>query len=200
MNKAFVVRARAASTDHKTFVAGVGSDAHSEILAHVLMNAIFTAQSHRDDVTVYLVIESTTDFSRTLCFESSDLRNIGGFHESALIDLISKGLEHSVGMKKEEYRKVSEGLSVETISFERLVQRLADDYTLYLLDKKGTDIQEEPFDGDACFILTDHIPMPKKSWNSLKRLGTQKISLGPQMLFASQCVVLIHNEFDRRGY
>ncbi|GAL11548.1 protein of unknown function DUF358 [Vibrio astriarenae] len=166
MNKAFVVRARAASTDHKTFVAGVGSDAHSEILAHVLMNAIFTAQSHRDDVTVYLVIESTADFSRTLCFESSDLRNIGGFHESALIDLISKGLEHSVGMKKEEYREVSEGLSVETISFERLVQRLAEDYTLYLLDKKGTDIQEEPFDGDACFILTDHIPMPKKSWNS----------------------------------
>lgn len=200
MNKAFVVRARAASTDPKTFVAGVGADAHSEILAHVLMNAIFTAQSHRDDVTVYLVIESTSDFSRTLCFESSHLRNIGGFHESALIALIAKGLEHSVGMKKEENRQVSEGLSVETISFEKLVQRLAEDYTLYMLDKKGTDINEEPFVGSPCFILTDHIPMPKKSWNSLKRLGTQKISLGPQMLFASQCIVLIHNEFDRRGF
>lgn len=199
MNKAFVVRARAASTDPKTFVAGVGADAHSEILAHVLMNAIFTAQSHRDDVTVYLVIESTSDFSRTIHFESSELRDIGGFHESALIALITKALEHSVGMKKEESRNVSGGLSVETISFERLVQRLAEDYTLYLLDKKGTDIRDEPFEGNACFILTDHIPMPKKSWNSLKRLGTQKISLGPQMLFASQCVVLIHNEFDRRG-
>ncbi|MDC5705728.1 tRNA (pseudouridine(54)-N(1))-methyltransferase TrmY [Vibrio europaeus] len=199
MNKAFVIRARAASTDHKVFVEGVGGDAHSEILAHVLMNAIFTAQSHRDDVKVYLVIESTADFSRTLCFESSQLSNIGGFHESALIALIAKALEHSVGMKKEELRSVAGGLSVETISFEKLVQRLAEDYTLYLLDKKGTDIRDEPFDGNACFILTDHIPMPKKSWNSLKRLGTQKVSLGPQMLFASQCIVLIHNEFDRRG-
>ncbi|WP_425667488.1 tRNA (pseudouridine(54)-N(1))-methyltransferase TrmY [Vibrio tubiashii] len=199
MNKAFVIRARAASTDHKVFVEGVGGDAHSEILAHVLMNAIFTAQSHRDDVKVYLVIESTADFSRTLCFESSQLSNIGGFHESALIALIAKALEHSVGMKKEELRNVASGLSVETISFEKLVQRLAEDYTLYLLDKKGTDIRDEPFDGNACFILTDHIPMPKKSWNSLKRLGTQKVSLGPQMLFASQCIVLIHNEFDRRG-
>ncbi|MDC5805593.1 tRNA (pseudouridine(54)-N(1))-methyltransferase TrmY [Vibrio europaeus] len=198
MNKAFVIRARAASTDHKVFVEGVGGDAHSEILAHVLMNAIFTAQSHRDDVKVYLVIESTADFSRTLCFESSQLSNIGGFHESALIALIAKALEHSVGMKKEELRNVAGGLSVETISFEKLVQRLAEDYTLYLLDKKGTDIRDEPFDGNACFILTDHIPMPKKSWNSLKRLGTQKVSLGPQMLFASQCIVLIHNEFDRR--
>jgi len=199
MNKAFVIRARAASTDHKVFVEGVGGDAHSEILAHVLMNAIFTAQSHRDDVKVYLVIESTADFSRTLCFESTQLSNIGGFHESALIALIAKALEHSVGMKKEELRNVASGLSVETISFEKLVQRLAEDYTLYLLDKKGTDIRDEPFDGNACFILTDHIPMPKKSWNSLKRLGTQKVSLGPQMLFASQCIVLIHNEFDRRG-
>lgn len=119
MNKAFVIRARAASTDHKVFVEGVGGDAHSEILAHVLMNAIFTAQSHRDDVKVYLVIESTADFSRTLCFESSQLSNIGGFHESALIALIAKALEHSVGMKKEELRNVAGGLSVETISFEK---------------------------------------------------------------------------------
>ncbi|KLV04768.1 hypothetical protein ABT56_13685 [Photobacterium aquae] len=198
MKKAFVIRARAASTDPKTFVAGVGNDAHSEILAHVLMNAIFTAQSHRDDVIVYLVIESTADFSRTLCFESSKLVNIGGFHESALIALIAKALEFSAGMKKEESRNVSAGLSVETISFEKLVQRLAEEYTLYLLDKKGNDIRDEPLTGNACFILTDHIPMPKKSWNSLKRLDTHKISLGPKMLFASQCVVLIHNEFDRR--
>ncbi|MGR5117701.1 tRNA (pseudouridine(54)-N(1))-methyltransferase TrmY [Vibrio astriarenae] len=198
MNKAFVVRARAASTDHQTFLEGVGADAHSEILAHVLMNSVFTAQSHRDDVTVYLVLESTSDFSRTLCFHSSQLRNIGGFHESALISMIVEALKASIGMKKEESRNVMEGLSVETISFEKLVQRLAEDYTLYLLDKKGTDIRDEPFEGDACFILTDHIPMPKKSWNSLKRLGAQKVSLGPQMLFASQCIVLIHNEFDRR--
>jgi len=199
MNRAFVIRARAASTDPKTFLEGVGSDAHSEILAHVLMNAIFTAQSHRDDVTVYLVLESTSDFSRTVRLESSLLTNIGGFHESALIALITKALEGSVGMKKEELRNVADGLSVETISFEKLVQRLAEDYPLYLLDKKGTDIRDEPFSDSACFILTDHIPMPKKSWNSLKRLGTSKISLGPQMLFASQCIVLINNEFDRRG-
>ncbi|CAM4367995.1 tRNA (pseudouridine(54)-N(1))-methyltransferase TrmY [Vibrio agarivorans] len=199
MNKAFVIRARAASTDHQTFLEGVGADAHSEILAHVLMNSVFTAQSHRDDVTVYLVLESTSDFSRTLCFHSSQLRNIGGFHESALISMIVEALKASIGMKKEESRNVMEGLSVETISFEKLVQRLAEDYTLYLLDKKGTDIRDEPFEGDPCFILTDHIPMPKKSWNSLKRLGAQKVSLGPQMLFASQCIVLIHNEFDRRG-
>ncbi|MBT2980036.1 tRNA (pseudouridine(54)-N(1))-methyltransferase TrmY, partial [Vibrio anguillarum] len=87
----------------------------------------------------------------------------------------------------------------ETISFEKLVQRLSESYHLYLLDKKGESVREHQFSDDSCFLLTDHIPMPKKSWNSLKRLNTQKISLGPRMLFASQCIVLIQNELDIRG-
>ena len=33
------------------------------------MNAVFVAQSHREDVTVFLVLESTRDFSRTIRFE-----------------------------------------------------------------------------------------------------------------------------------
>ena len=88
---------------------------------------------------------------------------------------------------------------LQTISFERLVQRLAEDYQLYMLDKKGDSAREVDFRANACFLLTDHIPMPKKSFNSLKRLGTEKISLGPRMLFASQCISLIHNELDVRG-
>ena len=34
------------------------------------MNAIFVAQSHRQDVTVHLVLESTADFSRTVRFDA----------------------------------------------------------------------------------------------------------------------------------
>ncbi|MGF1740437.1 tRNA (pseudouridine(54)-N(1))-methyltransferase TrmY [Vibrio profundum] len=197
--RAFVVRARAASTDKEMFLSGVGEDAHSEILAHVLMNAVFTAQSHRNDVDVYLVLESTKDFSRTIRFQSNELTNIGGFHEQALINKIALALDKSVGMAKEQYRDIESGLSVETISFERLVQRLAEDYQLYMLDKKGSSAREVDFPANTCFLLTDHIPMPKKSFNSLKRLGTEKISLGPRMLFASQCISLIHNELDVRG-
>ena len=38
--------------------------------------------------------------------------------------------------------------------------------------------------------------MPKKVWPSLERLGAKKISLGPTMLFAAHCVVLIHHALD----
>lgn len=196
--RAFVLRARAASTDSRQLLAGVGQEAHSEILAHTLMNAIFVAQSHRDDVIVHLVLESTRDFSRTITFDASQLRQLGGFHEQALLERIARALDISQGMTKETERAVEPGISVRTISFEKLVQELAENWQLFVMDRKGTAIREQEFDGNPCFLLTDHIPMPKKSFGSLERLGAKKISLGPKMLFASQCVVLIHNELDWR--
>ncbi|MDX1301559.1 tRNA (pseudouridine(54)-N(1))-methyltransferase TrmY [Photobacterium sp.] len=194
--RAFVLRARSAPTDSQLLLASVGQEAHTEILAHTLMNTIFVAQSHRDDVIVHLVLESTQDFSRTISFDSNELSNIGGFHEQALLHKVARALDVSKGMSKEQERSVEPGIIVRTISFEKLVQELAEDYQLFMMDKKGTSIREQEFEGNPCFLLTDHIPMPKKSFNSLKRLGAKKISLGPKMLFASQCVVLIHNELD----
>ncbi len=198
--RAFVLRARAASTDSRQLLAGVGQGSHSEVLAHTLMNAIFVAQSHRDDVVVFLVLESTRDYSRTIRFDASNIANIGGFHEQALLNKVATALDASAGMGKEQERQVESGISVRTISFEKLVQELATDFQLYMMEKKGTPIRERQFEDNACFLLTDHIPMPKKSFNSLKRLGAQHISLGPKMLFASQCVVLIHNELDLQGH
>lgn len=196
--RTFVLRARAAPTDSKALLASVGKEAHAEILAHTLMNAVFVAQSHRSDVVVYLVLESTRDFSRTIRFDANAMHDIGGFHEQALLGKIAKALDVSVGMAKEELRPVESGVTVQTLSFERLVQELAGDHQLFVMDRKGTSIREQLFAGNPCFLLTDHIPMPKKTFHSLERLGAKKIALGSRMLFASQCVVLIHHELDQR--
>ena len=101
-------------------------------------------------------------------------------------------------MGKEETRPVETGVSVRTVAFERLVQELAEVHQLFVMDRKGTSIREQVFAGNPCFLLTDHIPMPKKTFHSLERLGAKKITLGSKMLFASQCVVLIHHELDQR--
>jgi tRNA (pseudouridine54-N1)-methyltransferase len=196
--RTFVLRARAAPTESQKLLASVGKEAHTEILAHTLMNTIFVAQSHRADVMVYLVLESTQDFSRTLCFAVNAMHEIGGFDERALLSKIAKALDVSKGMGKEETRPVESGVTVRTVSFERLVQELAVDHQLFVMDRKGASIREQAFGGKPCFLLTDHIPMPKKTFHSLERLGAKKITLGSKMLFASQCVVLIHHELDQR--
>ena len=196
--RTFVLRARAAPTDSGKLLASVGTEVHAEILAHTLMNAVFVAQSHRADVVVYLVLESTRDFSRTLRFEPNSMHDIGGFDERALLGKIANALDASVGMGKDETRPVESGVSVRTTSFERLVRELALDHPLFVMDRKGTPIREQAFGDSPCFLLTDHIPMPKNTFHTLERLGARKISLGTKMLFASQCVVLIHHELDQR--
>ena len=196
--RTFVLRARAAPTDSQALLASIGRDAHSEILAHTLMNAVFVAQSHRPDVVVYLVLESTRDYSRTIRFDVEAMRDIGGFDERALLGKIAAALDASRGMAKDEAREVEAGVEVRTMSFERLVKGLAENHQLFLMDRKGTPIREQEFAGNPCFLLTDPSPMPKPAVPGLERLGAKKIALGPRMLFASQCVVLIHYELDQR--
>jgi tRNA (pseudouridine54-N1)-methyltransferase len=194
--RTFVLRARAAPVDGVKLLAGIGGEAHTEILAHTLMNAIFVAQSHRPDVVVYLVLESTQDFSRTIRFEVNAMHELAGFDERALLAKVAKALDASRGMGKEETRPVESGVTVRTVSFERLVQELAADHQLFVMDRKGAPIRDQVFEGHPCFLLTDHIPMPKNTFHTLDRLGAQRITLGRTMLFASQCVVLIHNQLD----
>jgi tRNA (pseudouridine54-N1)-methyltransferase len=196
--RTFVLRARAAPTDSARLLAGVGGEAHTEILAHTLMNAIFVAQSHRPDVVAYLVLESTQDFSRTIRFDVNAMHELAGFDERALLGKVAKALDASRGLGKEESRPVESGVTVRTVSFEKLVGELAADHQLFVMDKKGAPIREQAFGGNPCFLLTDHIPMPKNTFHTLDKLGTKRISLGPTMLFASQCVVLIHHELDQR--
>jgi tRNA (pseudouridine54-N1)-methyltransferase len=196
--RTFVLRARAAPTESRKLLAAIGKDAHPEILAHTLMNAIFVAQSHRADVVVHLVLESTQDFSRAIRFDANALHDIGGFDERTLLGAIANALDVSIGMGKDETRPVRSGITVRTVSFERLVQELSGDHQLFVMDRKGTPIREQLFEGNPCFLLTDHIPMPKKTFHGLERLGAKKITLGSTMLFASQCVVLIHHALDQR--
>ena len=181
-------------------LASVGNGAHSEILAHTLMNALFTAQSHRSGVVVHLVLEKTADYSRTISLRSDELGDVGGFHEQALLGTIAHALDASRGMGKEECRTVAAGITVRTISFEKLVAELAAQCQLFVLDRKGRSIGAQEVHGNPCFILTDHLPMPRNSAHGLARLGAIPLSLGPRMLFASQCVVLIHHALDCREW
>ena len=88
-------------------------------------------------------------------------------------------------------------MTVAKRGFERLLQTRAPQ-SLFYLDRKGADIRCVDFGEDPSFIFTDFLSMPKKSDRYLRRLGATPVSLGPRLLFASHCIVLVHNEPDRR--
>ncbi len=194
----FVIRARKGKTDADKVLAQVGSKAHFEIIAHTLANAFYFSNGIRSDIEVYVVLDSSPDFSRTLKFSSNNGLSFPGFHEQAILEVISAALARGNNVAKDAIMAVAPGIEIYGFGFEVLMKKLQEQYPIYLLDKKGEDIRSINFEQHGVFVLSDHLPLPKNNITALERQGATKISLGRKMLFASQCIVLIHNELDRQ--
>lgn len=194
----FIIRARKAPVDAGKFLASVGKGAHVEYLAQMIVNALFISKGHREDTVLTLVMEDSPDFSRAITIAGNSLGSLQGMAEDALLQTCAAALRAAKGLGKEQSIICDNGIKVRTISFERLVKEKAENLTVYMLDRKGGDIRQTVVAQEPVFLLTDHIPMPKKTFKSLARQGVEKLSLGPVMLHASQCISVIHNELDRR--
>ena len=49
-------------------------------------------------------------------------------------------------------------------------------HPVYLLSKSGADIRELDIDQSCVFVMTDHTPMPKKTFSSMARQGVVKVA------------------------
>ena len=203
------MRARKGATTSSGVRKTMGYPDHFEVMAHSLISALLVSKRTRDNVVFYAVMEGSPYPPVTVRFESSSMESLGGFNEEAVITLFEKALAEAGKLQKGESRGVLPGVFLQKVSFEALIKDLVARVPLYMLEKKGRDIREtfstRTGSGDGggqdavrCgFILTDHIPMQKKTYSLMKRLGVKEMSLGPVMLFAAHCISIIHYELDR---
>ena len=195
--RTFIIRARKGTTRWERVRAQIGGSEHFEVVAHSVINAFFVSNDFRDDVEIYIVLDSSEDFPRTIKLSSAEGLSIAGFSEAAVLDLVEKALKDSQGLQKDETRNIAPGLLISGFGFEKLVGGLLETRPVYLLDPKGDDVRTTALEADPVFVLSDHLAMPKNNVKGLKRRGAKTISFGKKMLFASQCVVLLHYEMDR---
>lgn len=195
--RTFIIRARKGSTSWAKLRSSVGGKEHFEVVAHSVINVFFLSNDFRSDVEVYVILDSSEDFPRTIKLSSAEGLSLRGFHEMAVLEIIEQALKIGQNLKKDETRTIAPGLSISGFGFERLVGNLLETRTVYLLEPKGDNIRDITLDADPVFILSDHLVMPKKSVKGFKRQGLKSISLGKTMLFASQCVVILNYEADR---
>lgn len=195
--RTFVIRARKGSTRFERIRSNIGANDHFEVVAHTVINAFFISNGFRENVEVYIILESSEDFPRTIKLSSNDGLSIGGFHEESVVELVEMALKNSPNLHKDETQTIAPGVQISGFGFEKLIAKLLATRPIYLLDRKGDDIRSAVIKPNPVFILTDHLPMPANSIKSFKRRGVNTISLGKKMLFASQCVVLINYELDR---
>jgi len=197
--RTFIIRARKGTTRWERVRSQIGGAEHFEVVAHSVMNAFFISNDFRQDVEIYIILDSSEDFPRTIKLSGGEGLSITGFHEDAILTLVEQALKESAGLQKDETQTIAPGLKISGFGFEKLVRHLLETRPVYLLDRKGDDIRKTPLKPNPVFVLSDHLTMPKNSVKGLMRHGLECISLGKKMLFASQCVVLIHDEMDRAG-
>ncbi len=160
-------------------------------------NALFYAGQIRPHTAIHIVLDGPSDPPKTVRFESDTLAFLGGFDERTLCRAIQAALSADLSPGKEV--QVDSGIFVAKKGVEPLLREKSEASTLYYLKRRGNDIRSTSFPSHATFVFTDHLTMPKKTDRFLDRLGAVPISVGPKTLFASQCIVLVHNELDRQG-
>ena len=195
----FILRARKGPSSPDFPLEDLGRAGHMEIVAHCITNALFYSLKIRAGVRVHIVFDGPAAPPKTVRIESDGLGSLGGFDERALAGVIQTALKAGLHLGLEEETQALEGVYVAKRSFESLVRDFSARGTFYTLHKRGADIRSLEFAEDAAFVFSDHLSMPKKADRFLVRLGAQPLSVGPKMLFASQCIALLHNELDRQG-
>lgn len=195
--RTFILRARTGPTTPENVRPNVGGPSHVEVISQTVIAALFVAKDVRDDVRLHVCLDGPSDPPKTLSFSSPDLYRLQGFHEDAITADIERGLAASTGLARGEQRSVDSGYTVSRMSFEATLRQIAATSPAFILSRKGHDIRGSGISTDSCFVLSDHVPMPPKTIKLMRRLGVREISLGPRMLFAAHCVVIVHNELDR---
>lgn len=193
--RTFIIRSRKGPTNWQKISSHIGKESHIEILAHVVINAFFLSNGFRQDVEVYLILESSADFPRTIKLSANEGLSLSGFHEQAVFDVIINALKCS-HVAKDTTQFVAPGVEISGFGFEKLVTKLSKTRAVYLLAPKGEDIRTTTLADNPVFILSDHLALPKNNIKSLQRQGIKTLSLGKAMLFASQCVILLNHELD----
>ena len=194
----FILRARKGPSTPDFSSDDLPSAGHLEIVCHCIANALFYSLQLRDDVRVHIALDGPAAPPKVVRIESEGLGSLDGFDERALAAVLSRALADGRGLDLDEEVQSRSGVFVAKRSFESLVRQQSESGHVYLLQKRGTDVREVAFAECSTFVFSDHLSMPKKADRFLLRLGARTLSVGPKMLFASQCITLVHNELDRQ--
>jgi tRNA (pseudouridine54-N1)-methyltransferase len=191
--KHFVYFSNSASTSGKALSEGnLMKAGRMDIAIHSFIQGVYLSKDFRKDVVFHFVFYGMPDPPKHLEIQVKDETIIS---KKDVAKIIQKMLyKYKEGTKTE----VFPGCFIEKKSFLNVIDELIKEgKEIFILDKNGKDIREIKISKDPVFILGDHDGLPQKEMKRLKQVATS-VSVGPKMYFASQTVVIVNNELDRR--
>lgn len=172
-----------------------GGAGRLDILVRCVNSSLFLSHGIRRDSEVYLVMEGGDDAPKTVIFRGDTVRYLNP-DERSTASLIRNALMKPVGPGEEV--QSSPGVTVTRMSLEDTLDLLCRDGTPVYLREDGTDIRDYGFPENPVFVMGDDRDPTDEEEALLTARGADRIRLGPLSLHANHCIVLVHNEMDRR--
>ncbi|MBO4797407.1 MAG: tRNA (pseudouridine(54)-N(1))-methyltransferase TrmY [Candidatus Methanomethylophilaceae archaeon] len=188
-------------TGHKAVTTGnfrlddiAGGAGRLDILVRCVNSAFFLSHDIRKDTEIYLVCEGGDDAPKTVLFRGSEVRYLNP-DERSTSSLIRNALMKPSGSG---WTKSSPGVYVSKKSFTDIISELSQSGTFVYLKEDGTDSRDYVFPEDPVFVLGDNRDLSEEEESALLSENPDKISIGPLSLHADHCMIIVHNEMDRR--
>ena len=167
-----------------------------DLVCRMVSNALWISNDLRRDTIVHVALSGPNSPPKIISFYGETLRGLEP-DERSIAKAIKQALQEGLKLELNEEKEVQPGIKVSKKAFETLIKEKANKQLIYL-HPEGADIRDFKFQKDMIFVLGDMIGLPRKTEKLLDRLGAKRVTLGPTMLFASHCSVIVHNELDRR--
>ncbi len=174
-----------------------GGAGRLDILVRCVNSAFFLSHDLRKDVEAYLVMLGGNDAPKTVIFRGEELKYLNP-DERSTASLIRNALLKPVG--DSEKVRSSPGVYVTRMSFADVLQYLSDRGGKFVyLKEDGTDCREYELPEDPVFVLGDNYDLTDEEEAELLAREPDRIHIGPLSLHADHCIIMVHNEADRRS-
>ena len=173
-----------------------GSAGRMDILCRCINSALFLSHGMRRDVNVHLLLLGDPDPGKVIRFNGEKLKYLNPDERSSG-SLIKKALERDA-IKYET--QSTPGVWIRRAELEEMLLEFKDaGRDIYYLREDGEDIREcSDLNTDAVFVLGDHVGVTKEEEEIIARLAKQTLNIGPISLHSDHCMIIIHNELDRK--
>ncbi len=172
-----------------------GGAGRLDILVRCVNSAFFLSHNLRKDVEAYLVCQGGDDAPKTVVFKGAELRYLNP-DERSTSSLIRNALLKPV--EKGQEVKSSPGVYVTRMSFQDVLEKLKENGKVVYMKEDGVDCREYEFPENPVFILGDNQDPTPEEEALIGSCDPDKIRIGPLSLHADHCMIVVHNEMDRR--
>jgi len=199
--RAFLIVLHRARTDPNFKLEDLpGSGGRMDIFCRFIVSSLLTSHGIRRDTVVYGVLLGPPNppvaikvLGDTVRYLNPDERSTGALIRNALFKM--KRLSYNA----DSWMRSSPGVMFKRAGLKDILEELTNEnFNIYYLKEDGEDIRTANVFLPAAFVISDNVDLTNDEEELVLGYSSGVLSLGPLSLYSEHCVVIIHNELDRR--